>query len=91
LDTRAHALDHVWRKLFIEELAKAAVLWGIEKKHPPGKDLIERSEFRLHFAWECRRERMAALTGETRIVQARHYVSVTRYEPRTIAKLVCPV
>ena len=65
LNTRAHSLNHVWRELLIQEFAQAAVMWRIEKEHPLGKDLVERCEFALHFAWERSGERVAALTGET--------------------------
>ena len=48
LNARAPPVDHVRRKLLIQEFAKPAVLRRIEKQHEPGKDLVER--LRIRFA-----------------------------------------
>src|ERR1041385_7865320 len=91
LNARPQLLDHVWRKLFIQEFADAAVLGRIEKQHPLGKDLIERCKLALHVGWKSGSEIVAALARETRVVQARQHVSVTRHDPRAIAKFIDPV
>ena len=42
LNARAQPLDHVWRKLLVQQFAQAAMIRRIEKEHPFGKDLVER-------------------------------------------------
>src|ERR1041385_3044257 len=49
LNTRAQSLNHVRRKLFIQQFAEPAVLRWIEKEHPLRKDLVEGGELRLRF------------------------------------------
>src|SRR5689334_187061 len=91
LNTWSQPLDHVWRKLFIQEFADTAVLWWIQKEHPLGKDLIECCKLALHVGWERGCEVVTALARETCAVQASQHVSVTRHDPGTVAKFSYPV
>src|SRR6185369_14563850 len=66
------------------------MLRRIKKEHPPREDLIERGKLALDIVRECSRERVTALTRETRIMQASQHVGVTTDKPRAVTKPVEP-